>query len=101
MRNRIKGCRFAETKTIDMEFKGTKGEWELSEVNGEIITTEDTNISRIFAMESNEGQANAKLIAAAKDLLNAAINARDLLESKGIRGDAVNGLNLAITKALQ
>jgi hypothetical protein len=52
-------------------FKGTPGPWKLSEVNGELITTENTNVCKVFSMELKEGQANAKLIAMAPELLDA------------------------------
>lgn len=51
------------------KFKGTKGEWFISEINGEFITTDDTNVCRVFKMESKEGNANAKLISCAPEML--------------------------------
>jgi hypothetical protein len=63
-----------------MEFKGTKGEWFISEINGEFITTDDTNVCRVFKMESKEGNANAKLISCAPEMLEMLIEMQFAME---------------------
>jgi len=64
---------------MENQFKGTKAELYLSKVNGELITTEDTNICKVFALETKEGQANAKLIASAPEMLEALIKINDIV----------------------
>jgi len=61
-----------------MKFKGTKGEWRIKDGNDEngrgmfSITTHTTNIATIWgAVEEKETIPNAKLIAAAPELLKA------------------------------
>lgn len=52
-----------------MEFKGTKGNWRI--YNDFKVGTGVKNICEIYNNTSNESKANAKLIAAAPDLLEA------------------------------
>lgn len=70
-----------------MEFKGTKGEW-VAKIGSELETSVNTSKKRIAAVKHyesqvddvlkepslQEGRANAKLIAAAPDLLEALNN---------------------------
>ncbi len=52
-------------------------------------------------MDDAEMEANAKLIAAAPELLEAAEKALALLKNIEVRGDCVNSLSAAIEKALK
>lgn len=100
------------------EFKGTNGEWEIktgNEENGRgkfSITTDESNIATIWdAVEEEETIHNAKLIAAAPDLLEALQNLIFLhsCEQEGIGNsqpkpsqwfEAVDKAETAIAKAL-
>ena len=88
-----------------MEFKGTQGEWYIIASEPVEIATDATSIGFVniqdYQNKDLEAQANAKLIAAAPDLLKAL---DDLLEVDSSNAYAVftaerNGLN-AIHKAL-
>lgn len=71
-----------------MEFKGTKGEWKVN-------VTDQTNVFEIISRRPNEredvcivnseldedAEANAKLIAAAPDLLEACIKASEFIKA--------------------
>jgi len=77
-----------------MNFKGTKGTWEINhftDINGkEIGSGEIKNGSRVIAtfgglarIRGEEGTANAKLIAAAPELLKALIRAKNYMREFG------------------
>jgi len=90
-------------------WKGTKGKWRIKDGNYEngrgmfSITTHTTNIATIWgAVEEKETIPNAKLIAAAPNLLNACKNAIKELELiNGSKEIAVLELEKAIEKALK
>jgi hypothetical protein len=70
-----------------MEFKGTKGEWKITGtseqrtmINGSTIDVW-WNLS-LSDVSEDEGKANAKLIAAAPDLLKACIHALEMCEDR-------------------
>ena len=86
-------------------FKGTKGEWK---VDGFIIGSPTYNIcdvSLTSGQKYNEAQANARLISAAPDLLDAAASAwimiNDIPEEfmDDFNKRVVNKLNQSISKA--
>ena len=52
-----------------MEFKATKGEWKV--IGGVILRSIECNGKQIVVCQGKEVEANAKLIAAAPDLLEA------------------------------
>tara|TARA_R110000744_G_scaffold203921_1_gene322814 strand:+ start:671 stop:946 length:276 start_codon:yes stop_codon:yes gene_type:complete len=90
-----------------MEFKGNNEDWILSDVHPQIITTENTNICHVFRHDTKEGIANAHLIAAAPELLEAlqiAKKALDVELKKGgilsITNGEYNTIDQAINKAL-
>lgn len=97
-----------------METKHTKGEWEIERQNVEgidgaftfrlISQTEGKIIGRIFCGQSNEGRANAKLIASAPDLLDAAMQLIDELNNVSVEfpehtWNILNKIEEAIKKA--
>jgi len=91
-----------------MKFKGTKGKWRIKYGNYEngrgvfSITTHTTNIATIWsAVEEKETTPNAKLIAAAPELLEACFMAREELEFGGDWVNAKIVINKAIEKALK
>lgn len=58
-----------------METKHTKGEWTTANVNGISVWSKDNQmICNVLNTNKNEKEANAKLIAAAPDLLEALVN---------------------------
>lgn len=70
-----------------MNFKGTPGPWRVSEMRGDLIDIRHSdegigaislNLAHVVARRSwlSEAEANAKLIAAAPELLEALIEAR-------------------------
>ena len=85
------------------EFKGTKGEWEVSKESSEMVLTDNgayrPNSMLKYSATKEVLFANAKLIAAAPELLKAAIKAIE--ECCDLIGtDAGNSLEEAINKAL-
>ena len=54
-----------------MEFKGTKEEWNLSIDYDDIVETKDIIVCQVFQCNSDEHKANAQLISAAPELLEA------------------------------
>jgi hypothetical protein len=84
-----------------MKFKGTKGNWKISKSGNETfnicITAEDGG-SVCFITNWYEAGNNAKLIAAAPELLEACINA--LKHHQGGHSDIGYELRSAINKAL-
>lgn len=94
------------------EFKGTKGPWRVSEKVGEFIHIRhdnnypgamSLNLAHITARASwsKEAEANARLIAAAPDLLEALQNMVTAYEYEAsIDNPALLAARAAITKAL-
>jgi Ribonuclease G/E len=99
------------------EFKGTKGEWgvndkfrepEVLNESGKVIFTHnksccDTDVNTIVYYSHNKMMANAKLIAAAPDLLKELQKVRLDIKLSGVfREDSpiVKGIDEAINKAL-
>ena len=78
----------------DLEFKGTKGEWELggNTVDGILISArhpQNRDICTVWKydhsfLEKQEAQANAKLIAAAPELLEALQNILIAIDSEKV-----------------
>jgi hypothetical protein len=70
------------------EFKGTKGPWRVSEMRGDLIDIRHNdegislNLAHVVARRSwlKEAEANAKLIAAAPELLEAVRQLHDYVE---------------------
>ena len=65
-----------------MEFKGTKGKWELSE-NGGVYVTSNIGMICDLVTSSKEDKANALLISKAPEMLTAlqeVIRLRDLID---------------------
>jgi len=83
-----------------MENKHTKGEWEVTQMlnviskeNGKMICATQSN------MHSLEIEANAKLIAAAPDLLEAALQIKNEIDTDGLLQGSYEKLLEAIDKA--
>lgn len=74
------------------KFKGTKGDWEFSKSRGVIFSEDCDYIADVCGTNatSEEETANAKLIAAAPDLLKSL--SRLLSACNGISGEHVVGL---------
>ena len=86
-----------------MEFKGTKGEWVKNNTGSEVETLAGDRICTLIQgiKTSNEQKANAKLIAAAPDLLSNLIRCVDRLDENGLgQMYAVKRAKEAINKAL-
>jgi len=79
-----------------MEFKGTSGPWIMGGISGRLITTEDNVI-----IADVDTKSNAKLIAAAPDLLEALQLIRDTYTDGQISEQHIKVINEAINKALQ
>lgn len=73
------------------KFKGTRGPWRVSEMRGDLIDIRHShegigaislNLAHVVVRKSwlNEAEANAKLIAAAPELLEALRQLRDYVE---------------------
>jgi hypothetical protein len=88
------------------QFKGTQGEWNLvfhlNAPNDCHIHSYGTSICQFQMPITEEGEANAKLIAAAPNLLDACIEALRYIDRKteGIIIDVKDTLVLAIEKVL-
>jgi hypothetical protein len=93
-----------------MEFKGTKGEW-IANYSNELETYISCNGLRISEAKhyknhilndpsTEEGRANAKLIAAAPDLLKVCIDLKEILYDISMPEKVMNDLEVAINKAL-
>lgn len=87
-------------------FKGTKGEWS---VDGFVVGSPTYNICDVSlnsGQKYNEAEANARLISAAPDLLDAAASAWIMLNDIPEEAmddyikETVNKLNQSISKAL-
>jgi hypothetical protein len=70
-----------------MEFKGTKGEWKITGTEEQRTMINGSSIDVWWNLTSSdvledEGKANAKLIAAAPDLLKACIHALEMCEDR-------------------
>ena len=93
-----------------MEFKGTKGEWKITGTGENRIMINGSSIDVWWNLSSSdvledEGKANAKLIAAAPDLLKACIHALEMCEDRVIPTEndltiMAGRLKEAINKAL-
>jgi len=103
-----------------MEFKGTKGEWKVTKSNTHEskVATDKYRIAGVkhyykqinhvlLEPSKEEGQANAQLIAAAPELLEALIIAKKALDAElkkggilGITNGEYNAIEQAINKAL-
>jgi hypothetical protein len=88
--------------------KHTKGEWQPFMDNGELyVTAENTRQSICkLPIKYSHSEANAKLIAASPDLLEALINLKETIEGIGWDGyynnivkEALNKTDNAINKA--
>ena len=89
-----------------MEFKGTKGEWLVSKRSSVVVQTFKRSIANAGGYQdknivetSIENDANAKLIAAAPDLLKVCVTAMAMCNS--LLNDMSIELNKAINKALK
>ena len=96
-----------ENKMKQLEFKGTKGEWKIGLQNYIKVNEEDPkNTSLICLMQgynTEETKANAKLIAAAPELLKALIKSVEsmkLADEVEFR-DEIKQATEAINKALK
>lgn len=71
-----------------MKSKHTQGPWEACIYSGPfdqpLILSSDGAIGRLHGMEDRQHEANAKLIAAAPDLLEACLTAKALFQAQGI-----------------
>ena len=70
-----------------MEFKGTKGKWSITGTGEQRTMINGSSIDVWWNLPSSdasedEGKANAKLIAAAPDLLKACIHALEMCEDR-------------------
>lgn len=97
------------------QFKGTPGPWRVSEKRGDLIDIRhennepgamSLNLAQVVARQSwlKEAEANARLIAAAPELLqalqNLMLNYSDFRERTGRNGDPQNPLILAALAAI-
>jgi hypothetical protein len=97
-----------------MEFKGTKGEWKaIRNASYWEVANRENNQSLAIAVhnfdyrehgvqlsDDKTAEANAKLIAASKDLLEALIELKRWVVDTHIASEALNNANKAIDKAL-
>ena len=88
------------------EFKGTKGPWKARNLGTEIAVFGSYRICGMTGGEIQRDKANAHLIAAAPDLLEALVMVRDADDDSGkdglprIPGAARSKIDRAIAKAL-
>lgn len=94
------------------QFKGTPGPWRVSEKRGDLIDIRhennepgamSLNLAQVVARQSwlKEAEANARLIAAAPELLAALIKCADALEEVSYQawcGEIIEGALAAINK---
>ena len=81
-----------------MERKNTPGKWS---VNGNNIDGNGYHIASVNSHRTSEGEANSRLIAAAPELLDAAMKALQYLEERNLDGGQVGAsLFNAISKAI-
>jgi len=80
------------------KFKGTRGPWRVSEMRGDLIDIRHSdeaigaislNLAHVVARKSwlSEAEANAKLIAAAPELLEACLRMRNQLQAAGYEAE--------------
>lgn len=92
------------------KFKGTPGPWRVGERRGDLIDIRHNNkgigaislnLARVVARQSwlKEAEANASLIAAAPELLEALINLVDVVDDM-VHGPSTDAAHAAINKAL-
>jgi hypothetical protein len=92
-----------QTKNKPMKTKHTKGEWHVTP-NGEYVGTlgqGKTGVCMILMKGREEGQANAKLIASAPELLEALLAVQKDLEQFSLLPSTENLVNNAILKAIK
>ena len=92
-----------------MEFKGTKDEWVVSKENPKMVLTISggykPNAMMLTSVSKEEMKANAKLIAAAPELLEALLEVKEILQKAWPKGeweefaDKETSLSRAIKKA--
>ncbi|HHR6166584.1 TPA: hypothetical protein ACS8GQ_003785 [Providencia alcalifaciens] len=87
-----------------MEFKGTPAPWNYNEnFCGTVSSSNRTMVACIYPRD-NEMKANARLIAAAPELLEALIelteSAKEAIDGLGDLSDAIDTAKAAIAKAL-
>lgn len=88
------------------EFKGTAGPWEIMDDDGELKIVQSGSVEygrgwKIYSDICSEvsGQDNAKLIAAAPELLEALIKLVDVVDDM-VHGPSTDAAHAAINKAL-
>jgi len=97
---------------MDLEFKGTKGEWHISDYDLGCVKFSDSDFNNkdcdLYKHQYNnieEMQANAKLIASAPDLLKAlelmVNNFKEFQSLSGAKNQAILKAEKAIEKALK
>jgi hypothetical protein len=89
-----------------MEFKGTKGEWKITDSSYITPLSENFAIAKVFTGDEsictskNERLANLKLIAAAPELLKVCIELQEVLHNISMPSKVMSDLEVAINKAL-
>lgn len=86
----------------------TRGEWRVSRGSNYYVTTGDEDIGKACFLghdRKEEALANARLMAASKDLLEALVNVTGLLQLVGsptdsVQAGAINDARAAMSKAL-
>ena len=86
------------------KFKGTKGEWVVSDKNPMMVLTDNgayrSNAMQVVNSSVEELKANAKLIAAAPDLLSALQHFMTDYKNGEISMGTIGNAELAINKVL-